>query len=65
MPDFLESKLRAEYAAKGKKGRALDAAVYGTLNTIGAMRGNKITRKGRAMERKHERDTISSMANRR
>jgi hypothetical protein len=53
MPAFLEAKLRSEYAAKGKKGRALDRAVYGTMNTIGAMRGSKITAKGKRMEKKH------------
>lgn len=53
MPKFLEDKLRGEYAAKGKSGRALDHAVYGTMNNIGAMHGNKITAKGKRMERKH------------
>lgn len=47
MPDFLESKLRSEYGDN-------DSAVYGTMNNIGAMHGNKITAKGRAMERKHD-----------
>ena len=31
-------------------------AVFGTMNKIGAMRGNKETAKGRSMEKKHERD---------
>jgi hypothetical protein len=53
MPNFLEDKLRREYRAKGKKGRALDHAVYGTLNKIGAMHGNQVTAEGEAMERKH------------
>lgn len=56
MPKFLEDKLRREYAAKGKKGRALDHAVYGTMNNIGAMRGSKETRKGAEMEAKHQAD---------
>lgn len=56
MPKFLEDKLKAEYRAKGKRGRALDNAVYGTMNAIGAMHGNKETAKGRSMEAKHERD---------
>jgi len=46
MPAFLEAKLKKEYPNNPH-------AVYGTLNSIGAMRGNKITKKGRAMERKH------------
>jgi hypothetical protein len=47
VPQFLEDKLKKEYPGN-------DAAVYGTLNNIGAMHGNKITPKGREMERKHE-----------
>ncbi len=46
MPKFLEEKLEKKY---GKN----DHAIYGTLNKIGAMRGNKETKKGKAMERKH------------
>lgn len=49
MPKFLEEQLKAEYP--GNPG-----AVYGTLNTMGAMRGNKETAKGRAMEAKHRSD---------
>lgn len=49
MPKFLEDKLRAEYGNNNH-------AIYGTMNAIGAMRGNKITAKGREMERKHEAD---------
>jgi len=59
MPEFLEQKLKAEYRAKGKKGRALAHAVYGTLNAIGAMHGNQVTAKGERMQAKHERDTSS------
>jgi len=42
-------------AKKGYKGRRADAYAYGTLNNMGAMRGNKVTAKGREMERKHKR----------
>ena len=49
MPKFLEDKLKKEYG--GDK-----HAVFGTMNKIGAMRGNKETAKGRAMEAKHRRD---------
>jgi len=49
MPKFLEEKLEKEYG-KG------NPRVYKTMNAIGAMRGNKETAKGRAMEKKHERD---------
>ena len=47
MPAFLEKKLRAEYGNNPH-------AIYGTMNAIGAMHGNKETAKGRAMERKHK-----------
>lgn len=47
MPAFLEKKLKAEYGDNPH-------AIYGTLNKIGAMKGNKETAKGRAMEKKHE-----------
>jgi hypothetical protein len=47
MPKFLEKKLRAEYGDNPH-------AIYGTMNKLGAMRGNKITAKGREMEKKHE-----------
>ena len=47
MPKFLETKLKKEYPNNPH-------AVYGTMNAIGAMKGNKITAKGREMEKKHE-----------
>lgn len=47
MPKFLEDKLKAEYPGN-------DAAVYGTMNNIGAMHGNKETPKGAAMQAKHD-----------
>ena len=49
MPEFLEKKLKAEYGNNPR-------AIYGTMNKLGAMKGNKETAKGRAMERKHMRD---------
>ena len=49
MPKFLEKKLKAEYPNN-------PSAVYGTLNAIGAMRGNKETPKGAAMQAKHVKD---------
>lgn len=47
MPKFLERKLRAEYGDN-------DAAVYGTLNRLGMMHGNKETPKGKAAQKKHD-----------
>jgi hypothetical protein len=52
MPAFLEKKLRAEYGDNPH-------AIYGTMNAIGAMHGNKETAKGRAMEAKHKADEKS------
>lgn len=46
MPAFLERKLKAEYGNNNH-------AVYGTMNKLGAMHGNKETAKGRAMQKKH------------
>ncbi len=55
MPKFLEERLKREYGNN-------DHAVYGTLNKIGAMRGNTETPKGRRMEKKHEEKTAKSRA---
>ena len=46
MPKFLEDKLKKEYGANSK-------IPYKVMNSIGAMRGNKETAKGRAMAAKH------------
>lgn len=55
MPKFLEDKLKAEYPNNPH-------AVYGTLNAIGAMHGNKETAKGAAMQAKHTRDVKAGTA---
>lgn len=47
MPKFLEDKLKKEYGDNPH-------AIYGTLNKIGAMKGNKETKKGREMSAKHK-----------
>jgi hypothetical protein len=46
MPQFLEKKLKTEYGANS-------SVPYKVMNAIGAMRGNKETAKGRAMQAKH------------
>lgn len=51
MPKFLESKLKAEYGANSK-------VPYKVMNSIGAMRGNKETAKGRAMQAKHSKKMV-------
>ncbi len=48
MPKFLETKLKKEYGAKSK-------IPYKVMNKIGAMKGNKETAKGKAMEKKHDK----------
>lgn len=60
MPKFLEERLKREAARKGFTGKRADHYVYGTMNRIGAMRGNKETRKGARMAAKHKRDTRRS-----
>lgn len=47
MPQFLEQKLKKEYG--DNKG-----AIYGTMNKLGLMKGNKETRKGKVEQKKHE-----------
>lgn len=48
MPAFLEAKLKREYGENSK-------IPYKVMNKIGAMRGNKVTKKGRRMQAKHDR----------
>lgn len=47
MPKFLEEKLKKEYPNN-------PGAVYGTMNKLGYMKGNKETAKGRNAEKKHK-----------
>jgi hypothetical protein len=49
VPNFLEAKLRKAVP----KGVDPDRYVYGAMNNMGAMKGNKETPKGKAMEKKH------------
>lgn len=46
MPKFLERELKKEYGDNPH-------AIYGTMNKIGAMHGNKETAKGRRMAKEH------------
>lgn len=52
-PKFLENRLAKEAAKKGKTGKSADRYIYGAMNNIGAMKGNKETAKGKAMSKKH------------
>ena len=47
MPAFLEKKLKKQYGNNPH-------AIYGTMNKIGAMKGNKETPKGKSMQKKHD-----------
>jgi hypothetical protein len=47
VPKFLEAKLKKEYPGN-------PSAVYGTMNKLGFMHGNKETKKGKVAEKKHE-----------
>ena len=57
MPDFLERKLRANVP----RGVDPDRYVFGTMNNIGAMRGNKETLKGKRMQKKHDQKQGSKL----
>lgn len=46
MPNFLIEKLKKEYPKN-------DSAVYGTLNKLGYMHGNKETDKGKEVDKLH------------
>ena len=50
MPKEIEEKLKKEYPHN-------DHAVFGTMNKLGLMKGNKETPKGKKEEKKHEMAT--------
>lgn len=54
MPEFLEKALSKSVP----EGVDRDRYVYGAMNNMGAMHGNKETAKGREMERKHKADAV-------
>lgn len=56
MPAFMEAQLREEARKKGLKGKDADHYVFGAMNNMGAMHGNKVTAKGEQMQAEHERD---------
>jgi hypothetical protein len=53
MPKFLENKLKSEASKKGFTGKRAAKYIYGAMNNMGAMKGNKETAKGKAMQKKH------------
>ena len=54
MPAFLEKALEKEAVKRGFRGKRVNRYVFGAMNNLGAVHGNKITAKGRAMQRKHD-----------
>lgn len=56
MPEFLEKKLKSGARKRGLRGRAAKRYVYGAMNNMGAMRGNRETQRGARMQAKHDRD---------
>lgn len=58
MPARLEQKLKKEAASKGYSGERAKHYVFGTMNVMGMMHGNKETAKGRAYDRKHRSKPI-------
>jgi len=61
MPKFLENALRHSGSKSGLKGKDLDHYVYGSLNRMNAMHGNKETAHGADMEEKHDADKKSAL----
>ena len=57
MPQFLEDKLKREYPNN-------PGAVYGTMNRLGYMHGNKETPAGAAAQAKHDQDMASKSSRR-
>lgn len=62
MPVFLENALRHEGRKHGFTGRKLDQYVYGAMQNMKVIRGNKETVKGQRMEAKHLRDQKKAKA---
>ena len=54
MPQFLEQELAKSADKKGFTGRRKARYVYGGMNNMGAMHGNRETAKGAEMQRKHD-----------
>jgi len=57
MPKFLERKLKREYGEKSD-------IPYKVMNKIGAMKGSRVTTRGKEMERKRSSKVASKMLKR-
>ena len=53
----MENILGAAADDKGLSGDDKSGYIYGAMNNMGAMKGNKETAKGKAMQTKHDSDT--------
>jgi hypothetical protein len=62
VPKFLEDKLKKQAKKEGLTGRDAASYIYGTMNKVGAMHGNKETAKGARMEAKHDRKISAQSA---
>ena len=60
MPKYIHDALAKKARAKGMTGRRADNFIYGIMNNMGVMHGNKETSKGREMEREHQQKSLLS-----
>ncbi len=56
MPKKIEAAMKKGYAGKGLSEEEVDHRVYGKLNEMGYMKGNKVTSKGQEAEAKYTKD---------
>ena len=62
MPKFLENDLAAAAQKKHLTGRRAARYIYGALNNLHEMHGNKLTAKGAAVDAKHNRQERAGTA---
>lgn len=56
MPKFLEALLEKGAKKKGLFGKKADRYIFGRMNNMKVMHGNKETEKGKEMDAKHKKD---------
>jgi len=61
MPKFLEELLKKEAEKKGYTGKKKGSYIFGAMNNLGFMKGNKETAKGKEAERKHKKTLREKM----
>lgn len=62
MPEFLERDIEASEKKRGLPAKKARSIAFATMNKMGAVRGSKITAKGRQMEKKHASDVKKGLA---